>query len=226
MKRLKTFIYGILAGMSISLGGSAFLAVDHKVLGSALFAVGLFTICTQGLNLFTGKVCYVFDKDLNYALDCVIILIGNLIGCLIFGSLLLCTRIAPAFTEKAAGMVATKLSDGLLSIFLLSLFCNLLIYIAVDGFNYGAHEFGKYLAILFGIIVFITCGFEHCVANMYYITVAKAWSLKAAGYMLVMVLGNAVGGVIFPLMHKLFGHVSHTVAPPRAVAQPKDKSEK
>ena len=69
MKRLKTFVYGILAGISIAIGGTAFLSVESKPLGSLLFTVGLFTICTFGFSLFTGKVCYVFERDRDYAID-------------------------------------------------------------------------------------------------------------------------------------------------------------
>jgi len=54
MKTLKTFVGAVLAGISIGLGGLVFLAVDNKVIGAALFTVGLFTVCTFGLNLFTG----------------------------------------------------------------------------------------------------------------------------------------------------------------------------
>jgi formate/nitrite transporter FocA (FNT family) len=77
-----------------------------------------------------------------------------------------------------------------------------MIYIAVEGYRTIPHEVGKYLAILFGVTVFILCGFEHCVANMYYFTVGKAWSAKAALYILVMTLGNALGGVSIPLLRK------------------------
>lgn len=212
MKRIKTLVYGILAGFCISLGGAIFLSLDNKIVGALLFTVGLFTIVTQGFNLFTGKVCYVFEKDGSYALDLLFIWIGNLIGCVIFGCLLLCTRVGAGLSEKAAGIVATKLSDGLLSIFLLAVFCNILIFIAVDGFNNGKHELGKYLALFFGIMVFILCGFEHCVANMFYFTVAKAWSGKAILYLIVMTLGNSVGGVIFPLIRMAFNRKKEEVA--------------
>ena len=206
MKRLKAFGLGILAGLSIGLGGTVFLSLDNKIVGSLLFTVGLFTICTQGFNLFTGKVCYVFERDKSYALDLPFIWVGNLLGCLCFAGLLLCTRVAPALTEKAAGIAATKLNDNPLSIFLLAIFCNMLIFIAVDGFNNGKHELGKYLALFFGIMVFILCGFEHCVANMFYFTVAKAWSGKAILYLILMTAGNAVGGVIIPLLRLFYNH--------------------
>ena len=51
--------------------------------------------------------------------------------------------------------------------------------------------------------VFILCGFEHCVANMYYFSVAGMWSWKTLGWVLMMTLGNSVGGVLFPLLRRI-----------------------
>ncbi len=200
MKQLKTFIYGVLAGLSIALGGAVFLSVENKVVGALFFTVGLFTVCTFGLNLFTGKVCYVFENGPEYAADLVLIWFGNLAGTWLTAELLGLTRVGPALREKAAVLCDAKLSDGLLSIFILAVFCNILIFIAVDGFRKNPHELGKYLALFFGVSVFILCGFEHCVANMFYFSMARAWSLKTLVYLLVMTLGNAVGGVLLPLL--------------------------
>ena len=54
---LKLFVPSILAGIAISLGGFCFLSVENKLVGSILFSVGLFLVCTRGYNLYTGKVC-------------------------------------------------------------------------------------------------------------------------------------------------------------------------
>ena len=202
MKRLKTFVFGILAGVSISIGGTVFLSVDSKLLGALLFAVGLFTVCTFGLNLFTGKVCYAFERDVDYAIDLPFIWLGNLAGCWITAALERLTRISPGLVEKAVSLCETKLGDSLPSIFILAVFCNILIFIAVDGFNKNPHELGKYLALIFGVVVFILCSFEHCVANMYYFSIAGMWSGKTLLYILVMTAGNAIGGVILPLLRK------------------------
>ena len=203
MRRLNVFIYGALAGIAICLGGLVFLSTDSKVVGAVFFTIGMFTVLTQGLNLFTGKVCYIFERDAAYAFDLIFIWLGNLAGAFLTGTLAISTRLGTALTEKAAGIVQAKLGDGLLSIFILAVLCNILIFIAVDGYNKNPHELGKYYAAVFGVAVFIICGFEHCVANMVYITVAKAWSGKALLYVLVMTLGNSVGGVIFPLCRQL-----------------------
>lgn len=202
-KRLSVFVSGILAGICIALGGTVFLSLENKVIGSMLFTAGLFTICTLGFHLFTGKVCYVFEKDRAYAWDLPVIWLGNLCGTWLSAQALRATRAGAALAEKAMTLCQTKLNDGVLSIFLLAIFCNILIYIAVEGFNKNPHELGKYLSLFFGVMVFILCGFEHCVANMFYFSVAAAWSGKTLLYLLVMTLGNAVGGVLFPLLRML-----------------------
>ena len=203
MNYLKTFAGAILAGMSIAIGGLVFLSVDSKVLGAALFTVGLFTVCTMGFNLFTGKVCYVFQNNAEYALALPIIWIGNLAGTGLITFFARMTRNAAALTEKAATMCAAKLNDSLVSLFFLGILCNILIYIAVEGCKNIPHEFGKYLALIFGVMVFILCGTEHCVADMFYFWIGGVWGARAAVCILAITLGNAVGGVLFPLLRNL-----------------------
>ncbi len=202
MKRLHVYLSGVLAGVCIALGGTAFLSLESKVAGALFFTVGLFVICLFKLHLFTGKVCYVFENDRDYALGLPFIWLGNLVGTFLAAQALLLTRVGPGLAEKAARLCTAKLSDGPVSIFILAIFCNMMIYIAVEGFNRAPHDLGRYLALFLGVAVFILCGFEHCVANMYYFSVASAWSWKAFGYLLIMTLGNAAGGVFFPLLRR------------------------
>ena len=198
-----TFLSGILAGISISIGGTIFLLCESKIIGALFFTVGLFSVCVFGFSLFTGKVCYAFDNDRAYALKLPVIWLGNLAGALITAFLEMQTRLGPALTEKAAAICQTKLGQGLPSAVILAIFCNIMFFIAVEGYKTIPHELGKYLAIFFGVTVFVICGFEHCVANMYYFTVGQAWSAQAALCLLVMTAGNAVGGVSIPMLRKL-----------------------
>ena len=202
MNRFQILVSGIMAGICIALGGCAFLSLENKVLGALFFVVGLFTICTFGFHLFTGKVAYVFENDRNFSIDLIPIWVGNFIGCLLVAGLLSMTRVS-GITEKAQGMVDIKLNDNLISIFILAIFCNLLIFIAVDGFKNNPHELGKYLSLTFGVMVFILCGFEHCVANMFYISMAHMWSGRAFLFILVNTAGNAVGGWVIPVVRML-----------------------
>ena len=200
----KTLVQGILAGISISLGGTVFLLTPDKTVGALLFAVGLFCVCAFGFSLFTGKVCYVFDNDRKYALALPVIWTGNLIGAVGTALLESLTYKGAELAEKAAAVCQGKLDQTPLSAVILAVFCNIMIYIAVEGYRNIPHEIGKYMAILFGVVVFILCGFEHCVANMYYFTIGNAWGWKAAGYLLLMTLGNTAGGVLIPLLRKAF----------------------
>lgn len=202
MKKLVTFLYAVLAGIAIAVGGTVFLVCENKYVGAAMFSVGLYAVCTLGLNLYTGKVCYLFDNKPAYLIDLGIIWLGNLAGSLLMGMLVRNTRLSSAIATAEA-VAATKLGDDLLSIFILAIFCNFMIYLAVENYKNNPHEFAKYLGIFMGVAVFVMSGFEHCVANMFYITAAGAWSGKAVLYVIVMTLGNSVGGVIFPLVRKL-----------------------
>ena len=78
MKKGTLLVSAVLAGMSIGFGGLVFLSVENRVIGAALFTIGLFCVCTFGFHLFTGKVCYVFQNDRAYALDLPLIDLADL----------------------------------------------------------------------------------------------------------------------------------------------------
>lgn len=199
---IKTFILAVIAGFMIGVGGCFFLAIDNKVIGSLFFTLGLFTICSRGFNLFTGKVGYAIGKPLSYINDLAVIWVGNLVGTGITALLMSVTRNGAAFAEKAAGMCTTKLNDGPLSIFVLAVFCNVLMYIAVDGFKTNSHEVGKYIGLFLCVAGFILAGFEHCIANMFYFSMAGVWSVHTVVWLIIMTAGNAVGGLLIPVFEK------------------------
>ena len=183
----------------IAIGGTVFLSIENKVIGASLFSIGLFGVLIYNLNLYTGKIGYLITNfNLKYIKELIITLIGNFIGACSVGFILRYTRIYDKIYEKSLMLANTKLSDNILSIFILSIFCGLLMYYAVNGFKKQT-DFGKYLVVYLGVAVFILCGFEHCIANMYYFSVADIWSLKTLGYTGIMVLGNSIGSFIIPL---------------------------
>lgn len=195
-----TFLYAIMGGICIALGGTAYLCTENNVIGAILFTIGLFTICTMGFNLYTGKVSYAFDNKPSYIIELIIVWLGNLAGTALAAWLLGLTRIGSKIAEKANEICSTKLGDNLLSMFILAIFCNLLIFIAVDEFNTNKHIAGKYLGLLFGVVAFIFCSFEHSIADMFYFSVSGVWSLKTICYLMIITLGNAVGGLLVPAL--------------------------
>lgn len=203
MNNLKILISAILSGICIGIGGVVFLSVEDKLIGSFFFTTGLFVICTMGLHLFTGKVCYVFKNDIGYALSLPVIWGGNFIGTFAVARLISMTRVGTGVTERAAALCSTKLQDGFISLFILGIFCDIMIYIGVEGYKSIPHEAGKYLSLFFGVMVFILCGYEHCIADMFYFSAADMWSIDALIRVLVITFGNAVGGVLFPVMRDM-----------------------
>lgn len=196
---MKILFKSFLAGIMIAIGGTVFLSIENKVIGASLFSIGLFGVLIYNLNLYTGKIGYLITNfNLKYIKELIITLIGNFIGACSVGFILRYTRIYDEIYEKSLILANTKLNDNILSIFILSIFCGLLMYYAVNGFKKQT-DFGKYLVVYLGVAVFILCGFEHCIANMYYFSVADIWSLKTLGYTGIMVLGNSLGSFIIPL---------------------------
>ena len=193
---LQIFVSSIGAGILIALGGFVFLSLKENApyLGAFLFSLGLITILSFGLYLFTGKVGYIFDNKPKFLIDLLICWIGNLIGAVVTGYLLRLTRID--LFNIAYSVVESKLNDNLLSIFILSIFCGMMIYIAVELQKRDVSNIVKLVGVIMPIMVFIISGFEHCIANMFYFSYANIWSLKTIGYLLIMSIGNGVGSLI------------------------------
>ena len=199
-KYISVFLLAILAGAAIAVGGAIYLVTENKVVGAIFFSVGLFTVCTKGLNLFTGKAVYIFDNKPVFLLDLAVIWIGNLVGAWAVAALLSLTRQTDKLTEAASALAEAKANDSLLSLFILGIFCNICIYIAVDSYGKNSHELGKYVGIVFGVTAFILAGFEHSVADMFYFAMAgRLFEGQVLLCLLVISLGNVVGGVLFPL---------------------------
>ena len=133
-----------------------------------------------------------------------IIILGNFVGTAIIGYAFRATRSFPKDFIASKGdesftrldlIVNAKLNDTPLSIFLLACACGVMMYLAVDGYK----KTKSWLFVILPVMVFILCGFEHCVANMFYFCASDCWSLHAVYYLLIMIAGNAVGAIAFNL---------------------------
>lgn len=187
--KFKIFIKAIYAGFMIGIGGIIYLSVENKIIGSLLFSFGLSTIVTQGFYLFTGKIGFV--KKWIELIDMLITIIGNYIGSLLVAVL----ANAAHLKIDSSALVSKKLENNLLNIFLLSVFCGVMMYLAIDNYNKSKNI----IFVIAPVMIFILSGFEHSVANMFYFNLAGAFSLKSFGYIAVMLAGNAVGARVFGL---------------------------
>ena len=185
MKKLyNTFALAVMSGIMIGFGGVVFLMCENRVVGSVLFSFGLLTIVCQGFALYTGRVGYF--RQYGWA-QMAATLAGNFVGTFLMGKLFSLTRLPIA--ENVQGIVATKLADDSLSLFVLAVGCGAMMYLAVD--NYRKSK--SWLFIIFPIVIFILSGFEHSIANMFYLTLADAWGLEALRLTAIGIIGNAVG---------------------------------
>lgn len=205
MKTLKNLTLAFLAGFMISVGGTVFLACESKVVGAIFFSLGLTVILMQSYLLFTGKTAYVFENKPTYLLDLLLIWVGNIIGTAAVGALVHFAK--PALAETASTICVTKLTQTPLQTMVLGALCGVLVYIAVDYYrnNTDKSPLPKLLLVFTCIPVFILCGFEHSIADMFYFAASSEFLLytpQGFMYILYVSLGNFVGAVVFHLIRR------------------------
>lgn len=240
LKTYQLFILGILAGAFIAFASEGSNVAIHtiesvglgKALAGALFSTGLMLVVVAGGELFTGNCLIIISclqKKASWSgmlRNWLWVYAGNLVGSLLLawcilhsGQLGFSGGMLGGFTIKTA---AYKTGLSFTNAFYMGILCNWLVCLAV-WMSFAATDIaGKLLAIFFPIWLFITSGFEHCVANMYYISagimaknnpewVASAislgssaekidgltWSSFFVANLLPVTLGNIVGGCIF-----------------------------
>lgn len=187
---MRKFLQGVIGGAAISLGGIIYLSMENKVIGAFLFSIGLFSILVFQYGLITGKFCSMSLKDLLQEWQ---VWVGNLVGTVATGIIVQFTRNGQALSQKAAEICSTKISDNALSLFILAILCNICIFVAVYGFKTAGSPVIGLMAVIFGVMVFILSGFEHCVADMFYLSLGNAW-LQGWWIIPIITAGNLVGG--------------------------------
>jgi len=192
---LKKIVDGILAGIMVSFGGCVYLSCENRYVGAFFFCIALLFICTYGYSLFTGKVGYLVNDHGKEAFSVLLLgLLGNAIATCLIGMVI--SYAVPAMGPAAAVICNAKLSQNILQTLIRSVFCGILMYLAVSFYKVT----GKYHAIFFCVPVFILSGFEHSIANMFYFGASGIVSLEAFAYIWVVIIGNSLGGMLFPFL--------------------------
>lgn len=181
----------ILAGIFIGIGGMIYLSVESKILGAALFALGILAVLVLECNLYTGKVAYIQTKE--DIIPLLLMCFRNFVGIFIIGLIA-----SIALKEKAVPIVIAKLSTPLWYVFLKAVLCGVAIYLSVELYK-RTKEF--WLAVM-PIMIFILCGFEHCVANIFYFSASLTFDIKMIPFTIVCIIGNGVGSVAIRLLQK------------------------
>ncbi len=236
----RLFVLGIAAGLFIGLGATVSStaasglenAAMVRLVSGLLFPVGLIMVILLGTELFTGNALMVTAAIRGKITwggllrNWVIVYVGNFVGAVslaalmaFFGQMNIGGGHLAVYTAQVA---ASKASLPWQNAFVLGIFCNLLVCVAVYLGNTAQETSGKILGIFVPIMTFVCCGFEHCVANMYYIPAGIFANMNAAyagliadagintavlnfgtfvtANLIPVTLGNIVGGVLVGLM--------------------------
>lgn len=213
-----TLALGIIAGMFIGLGGLTNILITQtlgnidigvaKFAGAAVFPVGLMLVVMCGGELFTGNnlmTLGVMDKKVNIGKvlrNWVLVYFSNFIGSVVLVMVVYySSSIGGDAVNKAISIAEAKVSLSAMEIFLRGILCNVLVCLGVWMAAAGQDVVSKIFACWFPVMLFVLCGFEHSVANMFFIPMGMALGAKVAVgqfvYNLIFsTLGNIVGGGI------------------------------
>ena len=226
---LSMVMLGILAGAFIGLGGLYFTIVKsdaslgfatQQVLGGLTFSLGLILVIVAGAELFTGNNLLAMawaDKKITTAellKNWVVVCLANFIGALGVATLVFLSGHPEMnqglIAQTYANIATAKCEMPFWTAFFRGVLCNVLVCMAVWMALAGRSVIDKAVAIVFPISAFVAAGFEHSIANMYFIplammlessgTVEVANSVGMLGFLgnlLPVILGNLVGGSVF-----------------------------
>lgn len=197
METRQIILYSVLSGIFISIGGWAFLAIGG-VIGMVMFAFGLLAVVHFGTTLYTGTAGFAFKNSGKYW-KLPLILLFNVVGCVLIGAL---TRMSSLELAAAAEkVVTTRINAGFFNSIGLGIGCGIIMTTAVA---FAPDK--RYLTLLFGVPVFIACGFFHSIADAFYISSCSLGFLAANwSHILISWVGVVIGNFIGCNIQKILG---------------------
>lgn len=166
-----------IAGIMIGLGGLAYKLSPNPIVGAFLFSFGLLIICYYQLNLFTGKIGYLFSYTNRDKVKLLPMLFENICGIAILATFVM--------VPKAPKIEYIQSTTPFIS----GLFCGVCVFIAVDLYKKNKNILG----ILIGVPLFIIAGFRHVIAEIFYQFLICD---IAPVYIFKVLLGNSIGAII------------------------------
>lgn len=182
-----------MAGLLISLGATAFLTADNKIVGALLFSIGLTAVILLEANLYTGKIGYVNSKA--KLISAALILIQNLLVALVCGLIFYSTK-----NNICENLWLDKLTKSWYEFLFDSIGCGICIYLSVELYK----KTGSIFVIVLGVLVFILSGFEHCIADIFYLSASMSFDLKSILYILIAIIGNSIGSLLIRFLQLNF----------------------
>ena len=201
---LKQFLLALMGGIMIAIGGCVYLGSSSiDLLGSAIgaffFSVALVSICYKGYGLFTGRVGYLPTNPTKAeAAGLGMTLLGNFVATTVIGFLISLT-LEDSLAAAAKTMTIAKLAAPWYATLVRAILCGVLMYLAVSIFR----EKKTIAGILFCVPAFILAGFEHSIADMFYLAASGIDDIKELWFLLLVIAGNAIGGMLLPLITSL-----------------------
>lgn len=197
----RIFLKAIMAGLYIGIAGLVYLSVSNKIVGSFLFSTGLLMVVAKGYFLYTGKIGYLLPYQKGFIRMILLTILGNFVGIALVGVLFLFTGKTEVVQLSEQIMIA-KLTFGPLQTLILAIFCGMLMYTGVHGYKSIENPIIKVLIVILAVMIFILAGFEHSIANLLYVVLARSFTFQTILYVILWILGNLIGAVALNLVEE------------------------
>lgn len=202
-------LMAIASGVVIGIGGvSSLLSVAlfgnwGRLVGGTLFSLGIYAIVAFEMRLFTGMVADIPTMGLKNCWRLIVCFVCNALGVAIVAVLAYYSPLSSAIVPQAKALISGKLAADAWAwkSFCSAVLCGVLITLSVKSVKFAPQKgLSATVGVLFPIVVFAFCGFDHSVANMLYFYYLGQCSWQIVGYILMSILGNIVGGIALPLV--------------------------
>lgn len=209
---LKMVLLAILAGAFIALAGAAATFGNiyvNKAMGAAIFPAGLAMVLIAGSELFTGNCLLVIpllEKEITLRQmlrNLVVVYLGNLVGGVLVSACAVYGGTFDAIAETVVATAAAKCNLSFAAGFLRGILCNVLVCLGVWMAFAGKTVSCKIIGLFFPVMCFVICGYEHCIANMFYIPAG----LMAAGRADIVAEGLSILGFLKNLAPVTLGNI-------------------
>lgn len=197
---------GVLGGLVVSLGVSAYIASKGSDLGVLAVALSFFAVYVLGFAIYTDMLCNIPGKKIGYTVDVAVVALGNMITAYGIGKLFLLTGRREQFRLIAQSFCHRRLSYSLTELLISAVLCGAAIAVGALGYNKFKNKtaFSIIIPTLF-IALIVLAKLDHSLIDIVSFTLARVWCMDSVKRILMTIVGNLIGSTAIILIYKLTG---------------------
>lgn len=205
---LSSFIAGLLIGIAVTISFivQSTTLVNANIIGPLFGVLGVLLICLYGYNLYTFKVGYVFENKVDYLIEVILSLVGNIIGVFLMSLMLRATSLmsdGSEFLNVVNSYMSSRVEEDFFSMIILSFIGGIVAYFGYNTYKKAEQPIAKFLTLILCVGAIYICGLKEGITDMFIYSVYKLFDGALALKIFYIILGNTFGALLIPLLNKL-----------------------